>query len=106
VQERGVRDAAFQEYIGGAPEEFPELYRLLSPLTHVSGRCPPTITFLGTSDRLLLADQAESWTRRRAGRVPHATYLLPGQDHGFETNWAGFGAQIARAKIREFLLAH
>jgi len=61
--------AAFQEYIGGAPEEFPELYRLLSPLTHVSGRCPPTITFLGTSDRLLLADQAEELDERSRGPV-------------------------------------
>ena len=30
-------------------------------------------------------------------------YLLPANDHGFDINWGGFGTQIARAKIRDFL---
>lgn len=37
-----------KQYIGGTPEEFPDRYRALSPLTHVSAKAPPTITILGT----------------------------------------------------------
>ncbi len=28
---------------------------------------------------------------------------LPANDHGFDVNWGGFGTQIARAKIKDFL---
>ena len=35
--------------------------------------------------------------------VVHETYLLPANDHGFDVNWGGFGTQIARAKIEQFL---
>lgn len=99
--------AAMKQYIGGAPEEFPERYRALSPLSHVSGEAPPTITLLGTSDRLVATEQAELLNQAltKVG-VPHEMYLLPGNDHGFDTNWGGFGTQIARAKISQFLGDH
>jgi hypothetical protein len=38
--------------------------------------------------------------------VTHETYLLPGNDHGFEVNWGGFGAQFAREEIKAFLEEH
>jgi len=34
----------------------------------------------------------------KAGML-HEMLLLPGTDHGFDTNWGGFGTQISRAKI-------
>lgn len=98
---------ALQEYIGGTPDEFPDRYRALSPLTHVSSRSPPTIAFLGGSDRLVATEQAELLDQALSGaRVPHEMYLLPANDHGFDTNWGGFGTQIARAKIKDFLQRH
>jgi hypothetical protein len=48
-----------------------------------------------------MLDQALS----KAG-VAHGTYLLPGNDHGFDINWGGFATQIARAKIEDFLQKH
>jgi len=93
-----------RRYVGGTPEEFPERYCLLSPLYHISAQTPPTITFHGTSDRIVPLDQATmlDQTLNKAG-VAHETYILPGNDHGFDVNWGGFGTQIARAKIRAFL---
>jgi hypothetical protein len=38
--------------------------------------------------------------------VAHETYLLPGNDHGFDVNWSGFANQFAREKIRAFLQEH
>jgi acetyl esterase/lipase len=97
-------------YIGGSPDAFPDRYRLLSPLTYITPlvpSTPPTLTLLGTSDRLVSVDHAqlldEALTR---ARVPHETYLLPATDHGFDVNWGGFATQIARAKIRAFLEKH
>jgi acetyl esterase/lipase len=96
-----------KQYIGGTPEEFPERYRALSPLHRVNAQRPPTITFHGTSDRIVPLDQTTRLEQAlsRAG-VTHETYLLPGNDHGFDTNWGGFATQIARAKIEGFLQRH
>ena len=98
---------AEKRYIGGPPEEFPERYRALSPLYHVGAKTPPTITFIGTSDRIVPLAQASTLDQvlGDAG-VAHETYILPGTDHGFDINWGGLGTQIARAKIEDFLHKH
>lgn len=96
--------AAFRQYVGGSPEQFPDRYRALSPLTHVTAKAPPTITLLGTSDRLVATEQAELLNQALSVvGVPHEMYLLPASDHGFDANWGAFGTQIARAKIKAFL---
>jgi acetyl esterase/lipase len=94
-------------YIGGTPDEQPERYRLLSPLEHVGPRSPPTLTLIGTSDRLVSVEQAARLDAAlEKARVPHETDFLPGNDHGFDTNWGGFGTQIARARVKSFLEEH
>jgi len=35
--------------------------------------------------------------------VLHEMIVLPANDHGFDVNWGGFGTQIARVKIKQFL---
>jgi acetyl esterase/lipase len=101
---RDYIDGALRRYVGGSPAQYPDRYRVLSPVTHVNARTPPTITLLGESDRIVPTDQAHVLDEAlgRAG-VPHATYLLPATDHGFDVNWNGFGTQIARAVISKFL---
>jgi acetyl esterase/lipase len=101
---RDYIDGALRQYVGGSPTQYPDRYRVLSPVSHVSARTPPTITLLGESDRIVPTDQAHVLDEAlgRAG-VPHATYLLPATDHGFDVNWNGFGTQIARAVISKFL---
>jgi acetyl esterase/lipase len=86
-------------------EEFAERYSVLSPpLTHVSAKSPPTITLIGTSDRLVAVDQAEPLNQALSkASAPHEMYLLPGNNHGFDADWGGFGTQITRAKIERFL---
>lgn len=38
------------EFLGGTPEDLPELYRLVSPVTHVGPHCPPTLLISGMHD--------------------------------------------------------
>ena len=82
----------------------PERYRILSPLSHISAKTPPTIMLFGTSDRILPIDQATNldWALTAHG-IAHELYLLPGNDHGFDLNWGGFGTQFAREKVKAFL---
>jgi acetyl esterase/lipase len=93
-----------RQYIGGSPAEYPDRYRTVSPLSYIGARTPPTITLLGTSDHMVPVEQVVSldYALTQAG-VIHETYLLPDNDHGFEVNWGGFGAQFAREKIKSFL---
>jgi len=93
-----------QRYIGGTPQEFPDRYRAVSPLTYVSASSPPTIMILGTSDRLVSIDQAIELddALTKAGATDEM-FFLPATDHGFDANWGGFGTQIARQKVKDFL---
>lgn len=95
------------QYIGGSPEQFPDRYRLVSPLTHVSQKSPPTLTILGTSDRLVSMPHARLLDEalRKAG-VPHELVVLPANDHAFDVNWGGFGTQVARDRVKAFLQKH
>ena len=95
------------QYIGGSPDEFPERYQALSPLSHIGTRTPPTIMLLGTSDQIVPTDQSSALQQAlSAAGIAHEIYLLPANDHGFDLNWGGFGTQIARSKIEDFLKRH
>jgi dipeptidyl aminopeptidase/acylaminoacyl peptidase len=60
--------------------------------------------FLGINDHIVPTEQARSLDHALTlSGVTHQTYLLPGNDHGFEVNWGGFGAQFVREKIKAFL---
>jgi acetyl esterase/lipase len=95
---------SLRRYIGGTAAQYPERYRALSPINHIDATTAPTITVLGTSDRIISLDQAEVLDQAltRAG-IAHETVLLPATDHGFDFNWGAFGTQIARARIESFL---
>lgn len=48
-----------KEYIGGTVSQFPERYKLLSPINYIEDNTPPTITLLGTGDRIVPVEQGE-----------------------------------------------
>jgi acetyl esterase/lipase len=99
--------ANLEEYIGGAPADFPDRYRLVSPLSHAGPKSPPTLTLTGASDRLVPAEHALRLDRALAQvGATHELYVLPATDHAFDVNWGGFATQIARAKIADFLARH
>ncbi|HYM74292.1 MAG TPA: alpha/beta hydrolase [Stellaceae bacterium] len=104
---RGLVHESSTRYIGGSPAEYPERHAAVSPLTYVGPSSPPTISFLGASDRIVPREQLDilDAALKRAGATSEA-YLLPATDHGFDVNWGGFATQFARAKTRQFLQRH
>jgi acetyl esterase/lipase len=101
-----VHDAAAR-YIGGSPGQFPERHRAVSPMTYIGPSAPPTISFLGTDDRIIPAWQLTDLDKAlKAAGVISEAYLLPATDHAFEVNWGSFATQFARAKIAAFLDRH
>ncbi len=94
-------------YIGGPPSQFPDRYKILSPLTYVTREAPPTLTIHGEADRIVPVAQAAALDKALTeADAYHETYYLPWVDHNFDYVWNNLSSQIARAKIREFLLQH
>lgn len=93
-----------KQYIGGSPSQFSDRYKILSPINYIQESTPPTITFLGTSDRIVPEEQAEILNKALAlNGVAHEFYLLPEADHGFDTNPGSLSTQFAREQVKAFL---
>jgi acetyl esterase/lipase len=101
---RGLVHESSAQYIGGSPSEYPDRHAAVSPLTYIGPSSPPTIAFLGASDRIVPSGQLDilDAALKQAGMASQA-YLLPATDHGFDVNWGGFATQFTRAKIERFL---
>ncbi|MGE7673433.1 alpha/beta hydrolase fold domain-containing protein [Lysinibacillus sp. NPDC094403] len=91
-------------YIGGSPSEYHERYKMLSPSSYIQKNTPPTITFLGTSDRIVPVEQATVLDEKLTKNgVAHELYLLPKVDHGFDANPGSLSTQFAKEKVKAFL---
>jgi acetyl esterase/lipase len=75
-----------RDFLGGTPEEKPDVARRASPLTFVSKGDAPVLSFQGTSDQFVPASQAVKLAeaQARAG-VPGRVELLIGARHGFDS---------------------
>lgn len=71
--------------LGGSPEQVPDRYALLSPISHVSASCPPTLLMQGTIDIIVPRSAAEALrdNMRHAG-AQMALLMLPRVDHAFD----------------------
>jgi acetyl esterase/lipase len=71
--------------LGGSPEQAPERYTLLSPISHVTPDSPPTLLMQGTVDIIVPQGAAKALRdrMRRAG-AQMALLMLPRIDHGFD----------------------
>ncbi|WP_168221322.1 alpha/beta hydrolase [Actinomadura sp. WMMA1423] len=96
-----------RDMIGGTPAGRPEDYRLASPITHVRPGLPPTLLLQGGRDPLQPPDDTRRLADRlSAARVPHRLVEIPYADHFFDIDWGGWGTQISRAAVADFLAEH
>ena len=90
VDDTGAWDA--QLFLGGRPDEWPELYRQISPIVHVGTDTPPTLQFVGEHDVYVSgtgfasgigAAPALHRKLREAG-IPSVYVEFPRTDHAFD----------------------
>ena len=94
-------------FIGGTRDAVPERYRLLSPVLRVDPRAPPTFLAHGGDDQIVPSGQSELLADRlREAGVPHRLVELPWANHTFDFLWGGWGSQITRSTLQEFLEVH
>jgi acetyl esterase/lipase len=73
-------------FVGGTPDEWPELYRQVSPVTHVGPNTPPTLQFMGEHDLYVSRTGFVLALHRKlqeAG-VPSVYVEFPRTDHAFD----------------------
>lgn len=104
VVEDGRLKKTIHDFLGGSPQEKPELARQASPIEHVNSATPPFLIVQGDADETTpLADQEAMTAVLRHHGVPVEIVVLPGVDHGF-----GYGvtseAQIATLACSERFL--
>ncbi|MER6870493.1 alpha/beta hydrolase, partial [Amycolatopsis sp. NPDC000673] len=97
-----LRDSV-SEYIGGTPLTQPERYRGASPVAHVHPGDPPTLLIAGTHDSVAGPQAPRLDAALRTSAIPCTFVSIRGADHGFDIQWGGWAAQIARHALDEFL---
>jgi acetyl esterase/lipase len=91
-------------FVGGSRGTVPGRYRDLSPVSHVDPGDPPTFLAYGGDDQTVPPGQSELLGERleKAG-VAHRLLELPWANHTFDFLWGGWGSQITRSALEEFL---
>jgi acetyl esterase/lipase len=89
-----------QNLLGGQPDEAPEMAELVSPITHVSAACPPTLMFQGTHDAVVPLGAARRLRRalERAG-VPVVYVEYPLAEHAFDLMYPPLANPAAKAAL-------
>ena len=90
--QKGPSSGRLDWIVWGSPQQVPERYALLSPITHVHAGCPPTLLMQGRDDIIVPPGPAlELREKLRKAGVEAALLLLPQADHGFDllaTDWS------------------
>jgi acetyl esterase/lipase len=93
-------------YMGGTPEQKPDLYNEASPLTAVDAQTPPTLMIHGLRDELVWPVHEERLSARMAAAArPYYFLKLPWATHGCDINLSGPAGQLSTFAIERFLAA-
>ncbi len=96
--------AVFRTFLGGTPDELPELYRDASPIEQADRIHVPTLLITGGRDHLVDISFTRSLAERiRAHGAPVAVIDLPWSEHAFDAIPNGIGSQIALHHLIRFL---
>jgi acetyl esterase len=91
-------------FIGGGLDTTPERYRSSSPIAHLNADAPPTFLAHGGRDEIVPVGQSRLLAERlKESGVPHHLVELPWANHTFDFLWGGWGTQITRPALDEFL---
>lgn len=84
VDDAGGWDADL--FLGGRPDQWPDLYQQISPIVHVGAGTPPTLQFVGEHDVYVSESGSVSALHRKLQEVgiPSVYVEFPRTDHAFD----------------------
>ena len=96
--------AVLQAFLGGSPEELPELYRQASPISYVTQPQPPSLLVYGGQDHIVQAKFGRALRDRLQAVGSRAVFLeIPWAEHAFDTVFNGVSNQFALYYTERFL---
>lgn len=102
----GASSGAFIMILGAHPDERPEVYAKLSPITYAHTACPPTLQIQGEYDLVTPPSAARTLHERlQELGVPSLLVVYPMTDHGFDLALPSISptAQSALYEVERFL---
>jgi acetyl esterase/lipase len=95
------------KFLGGNPNESQEIrerFLFASPIENVSTDSPPTLLIHGGKDQLVRLENMERLADKlNELNVRNETLNIPYGQHGFDYNFNGWGSQITKTAILNFL---
>ncbi|MCA1556603.1 MAG: alpha/beta hydrolase [Acidobacteria bacterium] len=96
-----------RDFTGGSPTTAAEVINLASATSHVGSNTPPTLLLHGGHDQLVRDEHMTLLTQKlERQNIPHRALLIPYAQHAFDYNFNGWGSQLSRQLLSEFLSAH
>jgi len=91
-------------YLGGAPAEAREAYRLATAMSWVDRAVPPTLLVHGGGDQLVSPIHSRRLAAALADRGREVVFIeVPMGEHGMDARPGGVGEQVARRAVLDFL---
>ncbi len=93
-----------KNFLGGTPEELPELYRQASPINYPRPNLPPTLLVYGKRDHLVQPKFGRQlYDKLRATNNPTIWLEIPWAEHAFDIVFFGVSNQIVLYYTERFL---
>ena len=96
--------AVLEDFLGGTPEELPEMYQQASPINYINPDLPPSLLIYAGRDHLVEAkygNQLEKQLRAVGNRAVLLT--IPWAEHAFDAVFSGVSNQLALYYTERFL---
>lgn len=95
--------AVLEDFLGGSPEELPEMYRQASPINFVKPM-PPSLLIYAGRDHLVEAKYGSQLEKQLQAVGNHAVLLtIPWAEHAFDAVFSGVSNQLALYYTERFL---
>jgi acetyl esterase/lipase len=96
--------ATLKAFLGGTPDELPDLYRQASPYQYVTRPLPTTLLIYGGRDHIVQAKFGKALSDRLQSVGSRAVFLeIPWADHAFDAVFNGVSNQLALYYTERFL---
>lgn len=96
--------AVLQAFLGGSPDELPELYWQASPISYVTQPQPPSLLVYGGQDHIVQAKFGRALRDRLRAVGSQAIFLeIPWAEHAFDAVFNGVSNQLALYYTERFL---
>lgn len=96
--------AVLKMFLGGSPDELPELYQQASPINYVTQPQPPSLLVYGGRDNIVQAKFGRTLRDRLRTVGSRAIFLeIPWAEHAFDAVFNGVSSQLALYYTERFL---